>query len=51
MARSQSLILFIDSKVLVTSDSTIETLYNRYAAADGFLYILCTDHETFGCFV
>lgn len=51
MPRSQSLILFIDSKVLVTSDSTIEALYSRYAAADGFLYILCTDHEAFGCFV
>jgi hypothetical protein len=48
LARTHALMLFIDNKVLVTADSTIEALYSKFSSPDGFLYILCTDHETFG---
>lgn len=51
LSRTQSLMLFIDSKVLVTADLTISELYEKYSSPDGFLYILCTDHEAYGMFI
>lgn len=48
LSRTQSLILFINNKVLITADSTISELYEKHSSPDGFLYILCTDHEAFG---
>ena len=48
LPRTQAMMLFVDGKVLVTADVTISELYDRYHAEDGFLYVICTDHEAFG---
>lgn len=48
LLKTQAMMLFINSKVLITADITISELYDRYCAEDGFLYILCTDHESYG---
>lgn len=48
LPRTQALMLFINSKVLVTADAVISELYDKYSSPDGFLYILCTDHEAYG---
>ena len=48
LSKTQALMLFINSKILITADATISELYDKYCADDGFLYILCTDHESYG---
>lgn len=45
---SEALMMFVKDSVLVTVDSTIAALYERHSADDGFLYIFCTDHASFG---
>ena len=48
VSKTQAMMLFINSKILITADATISELYDKYCSEDGFLYILCTDHESYG---
>lgn len=49
LPKTQTMVLFINSRVLITADVSILELYSRHCAEDGYLYILCTNHESFGC--
>jgi GABA(A) receptor-associated protein len=48
LPKTQAMMLFINSKVLITAEVAISELYEKYRSEDGFLYILCTDHESYG---
>jgi hypothetical protein len=48
LPKTHAMVLFAESKRLVTSDITISELYDKFSAQDGFLYLLCTDHPAFG---
>lgn len=48
LAKTQTIIMFVGKNNLVTPDNTLFELYNKYSEDDGFLYVLCTDHEVYG---
>jgi len=45
---SESIILFVDNRVVPLITSTINELYKNYANKDGFLYITYSTEKTFG---
>ena len=48
LPKTQTMVLFINSRILITAEVSIFELYTRHCAEDGYLYILCTNHESFG---
>ncbi|CAG9325490.1 unnamed protein product [Blepharisma stoltei] len=48
LPKTQAIAMFVGHQNLVMIDMTLSELYERYSDNDGFLYILCTDHEVFG---
>ena len=46
--RSKAMSMFTGGKVLVTPDSMVGLMYDRFCEDDGILYVLCTDQSAFG---
>lgn len=48
LAKTQAMMMFVNRRTLVAGDLTVSELYDRFRGEDGFLYVLCTDHASYG---
>lgn len=49
LGKDQALYLFVAGSILPPTGAILSTLYDKHADEDGFLYIIYTGENTFGC--